>query len=78
MPFENRAADGDSLIAGTVTWGDSVVAEDVKSADVEIPSSRESGQLCFKEGDLFGEGCIRLTPTSDISEVQEISAERTR
>ena len=28
VQFESRAADGDSLVAGTVTWQDSVVAED--------------------------------------------------
>jgi hypothetical protein len=76
VPFENVAADGDSLIAGTVTWKDSVVAEDVMSADVEIPASRNEGQLCFAENDLFAEGCKTLTPTSDISQAQEISVQR--
>ena len=76
VPFENVAADGDTLVTGTVTWKDSVVAEDIMSADVEIPASRNEGQLCFAENDLFAEGCINLTPTSDISEMQEISVER--
>ena len=74
--FENVAADGDSLVTGTVTWEDSVVAEDVKSADVEVPASRNEGQLCVQEGDLFHAGCISLVPTSDISEMQTISVER--
>lgn len=76
VPVENVAADGDSLVTGTVTWEDSVVAEDVRSAEVEIPASRDEGQLCVQENSLFNEGCISLTPTSDISQVQEISVER--
>jgi len=76
VPFENVAADGDSLITGTVTWDDSVVAEDVQSANVEIPASRNTGELCTEESELFNEGCISLTPTSDISEVQTISVKR--
>jgi hypothetical protein len=76
VPFENVAADGDSLITGTVTWEDSVVAEDVQSAEVAIPASRDEGKLCVQESDLFVEGCISVTPTSDISQVQEISVER--
>jgi len=76
VPVENVAADGDSLITGTVTWEDSIVAEDVRSADVEIPASRNEGQLCFAENDLFAEGCKTLTPTSDISDVQVISVQR--
>ena len=76
VPVENVAADGDSLVRGTVTWDDSVVAEDVRSADVEVPASREQGQLCAQESDLFNEGCINLTPTSNISEVQTISVQR--
>ena len=76
VPFENIAADGDTLITGTVTWEDSVVAEDIKSADVEIPASRDEGKLCVQESDLFAEGCISVTPTSDISQVQEISVQR--
>ena len=73
---ENVAADGDSLITGTVTWDDSVVAEDVRSAEVAIPASRNTGELCTEESELFNEGCISLTPTSDISEVQTISVQR--
>jgi len=76
VPFENVAADGDSLITGTVTWEDSVVAEDVRSAEVAIPASRNTGELCTKENDLFHAGCISVTPTSDFSEVQPISVER--
>jgi hypothetical protein len=76
VPFENVAADGDSLITGTVTWDDSVVAEDVRSAEVAIPASRDEGKLCVQESDLFAEGCISVTPTSDISEMQEISVQR--
>jgi hypothetical protein len=76
VPFENRATDGDSLIAGTVTWQDSVIAEDVQSATRAIPASRESGDLCFRETNLFNKGCVALTPTSDLSDVQEISADR--
>jgi hypothetical protein len=76
VPFENVAADGDSLIAETVTWKDSVVAEDIKSADVEIPASREAGELCTEESELFNEGCISLTPTGDISQVRAISVQR--
>jgi hypothetical protein len=76
VPVENVAADGDSLITGAVTWEDSVVAEDVMSADVEIPASRNEGQLCFAENDLFAEGCKMLTPTSDFSEMQVISVQR--
>jgi len=76
VPVENVAADGDSLITGTVTWEDSVVAEDVRSAEVTIPASRNTGELCTKESDLFAEGCISLTPTGDISEMQEIVVER--
>ena len=76
VPFENVAADGDSLIAGTVTWKDSVVAEDVRSAEGAIPASRETGELCTEESELFNEGCISVTPTSDISQVQEIVVER--
>jgi hypothetical protein len=76
VPVENVAADGDSLITGTVTWDDSVVAEDVVSADVEIPASRNAGELCVQESDLFNEGCKTLTPTSDISQVQEIAVQR--
>jgi len=76
VPVENVAADGDSLITGTVTWEDSVVAEDVRSAEVTIPASRTAGELCTQESDLFNEGCRTLTPTSDISQVQEISVQR--
>ena len=76
VPVENVAADGDSLITGTVAWEDSVVAEDIKSAEVEIPASRDEGELCSQESDLFAEGCKTLTPTSDISEMQVISVER--
>jgi len=76
VSFENVATDGDSLVTGTVTWEDSIIAEDVMSAEREIPSSREEGQLCFEEDDLFEEGCISLTPTSNVSEVQEISVKR--
>ena len=76
VPVENVVADGDSLVTGTVTWKDSVVAEDVMSAEVEIPASRNEGQLCFAENDLFAEGCISVTPTSDFPEVQEIAVER--
>ena len=76
VPVENVAADGDSLITGTVTWKDSVVAEDIMSADVEIPASRNTGKLCVQESDLFNEGCKTLTATSDISEMQEISVQR--
>ena len=76
VPVENIAADGDSLISGTVTWKDSVVAEDVRSAEVEIPASRDEGQLCTEESDLFNGGCISVTPTSDILEMQEISVQR--
>ena len=76
VPVENIAADGDSLISGTVTWDDSVVAEDVRSADVEIPASRTAGELCAQESDLFNEGCISVTPTSDFSQVQAISVQR--
>ena len=76
VPFENVAADGDSLVTGTVTWDDSVVAEDVRSAEVAIPASRNEGQLCFAENDLFAEGCVSMTPTSDFSETQSISVQR--
>ena len=76
VPFENVAADGDSLIAGTVTWEDSVVAEDVRSAEVAIPASRDEGQLCVQESDLFAGGCRTITPTSDISQVQAITVQR--
>ena len=76
VPVENVAADGDSLVTGTVTWEDSVIAEDVRSADVEIPASRNTGELCVQESDLFHAGCISVTPTSDISEVQEIAVQR--
>jgi len=76
IEFENRATDGDSLIAGTVSWQDSVIAEDVQSATRAIPASRESGDLCFQETNLFNKGCVALTPTSDLSDVQEISADR--
>jgi hypothetical protein len=76
VPVENVAADGDSLITGTVTWRDSVVAEDVMSADVEIPASRNEGKLCVQESDLFAEGCKTLTPTSDISQLQTITVQR--
>ena len=76
VPVENVAADGDSLITGTVTWDDSIVAEDVRSAEVEIPASRNTGELCTEESELFNEGCISLTPTSDISEMQVISVQR--
>jgi len=76
VPVENVATDGDSLIVGTVTWRDSVIAEDVRSADVEIPASRDQGQLCAQESDLFAEGCKTLTPTSDISQVRAISVQR--
>ena len=76
VPVENVAADGDSLITGTVTWEDSVVAEDVRSAEVAIPASRNTGELCTEESELFNEGCISLTPTSDISDVQVISVQR--
>jgi hypothetical protein len=76
VPFENVAADGDSLVTGTVTWEDSVVAEDVRSAEVAIPASRNTGELCTEESELFNEGCISVTPTSDISEMQAISVQR--
>jgi hypothetical protein len=76
VPVENVAADGDSLVTGTVTWEDSVVAEDVRSAEVAVPASRNTGKLCTKESDLFAKGCKTLTPTSDISQVQEISVQR--
>ena len=76
VPVENVAADGDSLVTGTVTWEDSVVAEDIRSAEVAIPASRNTGELCTEESELFNEGCISLTPTSDISEVQTISVQR--
>ena len=76
VPFENVAADGDSLVTGTVTWDDSVVAEDVRSAEVAVPASRNTGKLCAQESDLFAEGCKTLTPTSDFSETQSISVER--
>jgi hypothetical protein len=49
VSFENRAAAGDSLIAGTVSWEDSVIAEDVTTGDRDIPASRDAGQLCFVE-----------------------------
>ena len=76
VPFENVAADGDTLITGTVMWDDSVVAEDVRSAEVAIPASRDTGELCVQESDLFHAGCTSVTPTSDFSEVQAITAER--
>jgi len=76
VPFENVAADGDTLVTGTVTWEDSVVAEDVRSAEVTIPASRDEGKLCVQESDLFAEGCKTLTPTSDISETQPITVKR--
>jgi len=76
VTFENVAADGDSLITGTVTWEDSVVAEDIRSAEVTIPASRDEGRLCFQESDLFNQACLALTPTSNISETQEILADR--
>jgi len=76
VPVENVATDGDSLITGTVTWKDSVVAEDIESADVEIPASRNAGELCAQESDLFNTGCETITPTSDFSEVQKIPADR--
>jgi hypothetical protein len=76
VPFENVAADGDTLVTGTVTWKDSIVAEDVRSAEVAVPASRDTGKLCVQESDLFAEGCVSLTPTSDISQVQEISVQR--
>ena len=76
VPVENVAAGGDTLVTGTVTWDDSVVAEDVRSAEVTIPASRTAGELCTQESDLFAEGCISVTPTSDISEMQTISVER--
>ena len=76
VPVENVAADGDTLVTGTVTWEDSVVAEDVRSSEVAVPASRDEGKLCTKESDLFAEGCISVTPTSDISQVQEISVQR--
>jgi hypothetical protein len=53
-----------------------VVAEDVRSAEVAIPASRNTGELCTEESDLFAESCISVTPTSDISEMQEISVQR--
>jgi hypothetical protein len=76
VPVENVAADGDTLVTGTVTWEDSVVAEDVRSAEVAIPASREEGKLCVQESDLFAEGCISLTLTSDFSETQPITIKR--
>jgi hypothetical protein len=76
VPVENVAADGDTLVTGTVTWEDSVVAEDVMSANVEIPASRNEGQLCVQESNLFVGNCIALTPTGDISETQSISVQR--
>jgi hypothetical protein len=76
VPLEKVAADGDTLVTGTVTWEDSVVAEGVRSADVEIPASRNTRELCVQESDLFAEGCTSLVPTSDFSQVQEISVQR--
>jgi hypothetical protein len=76
VPVENVAADGDSLITETVTWEDSVVAEDVRSAEVAVPASRDEGRICTKESDLFHASCKTLTPTSDISETQSISVQR--
>jgi len=43
---------------------------------VEIPASRNTGELCTEESDLFAEGCISVTPTSDFPEVQEIAVQR--
>jgi len=74
VSFENVAADGDSLVAGTVTWKDSVIAEDAKSDTRQIPAGRVEGQLCFEEGDLFGQSCVGKTPDGDFSE--EISVDR--
>ena len=76
VSFENVAADGDSLITGTVTWEDSVIAEEVTSAKRKIPASRDEGKLCAQESDLFAEGCKTLTPTSNFSKIQEISVQR--
>ena len=76
VSFESVAADGDTLATGTVTWEDSMVPEDVRSAEVAVPASREEGELCVQESDLFAEGCISLTPTSNFSEVQEIFVQR--
>ena len=53
-----------------------MVPEDVRSAEVAVPASREEGELCVQESDLFAEGCISLTPTSNFSEVQEIFVQR--
>ena len=76
VPFENIAADGDSLVAQTITWRDSVVTESKRSGTATIPASRESGAFCAKDGDLFAEDCISLTPTGDYTETQTLRVDR--
>ena len=76
VPFENIAADGDSLVAKTITWRDSVVTETKQSGTATIPAARESGAFCAQEGDLFAEDCISLTPTGDYTKTQTLRVDR--
>jgi len=76
VPFENIADDGDSLVAQAITWRDSVVTETKRSGTATIPASRESGAFCAREGDLFAEDCISLTPTGDYTKTQTLRVDR--
>ena len=76
VPFENIADDGDSLVAQAMTWRDSVVTETKRSGTAVIPAAREPGAFCAREGDLFAEDCISLTPTGDYTKTQTLRVDR--
>jgi len=67
ISFENRAVDGDSLVAKNLELDDSTVVENKKSGSFTIAGTRESKQLCAVEDEFFQRRCEEITPTGDQS-----------
>jgi hypothetical protein len=67
VSFENRAADGDSLVAGDIQLAGELKASDAKSGSFTTAGSRASKQLCFTEGEFFKRYCQTISLMKDQS-----------
>jgi hypothetical protein len=67
VSFENRAADGDSLIAGDLQLAGELKVSGEKSGSFTTAGSRESKELCAVADEFFRRYCTEVTLTSDQS-----------
>lgn len=72
--FENRATDGDSLIAGELSFAGQQVPEasGKKTGSFSVSGSRETKQLCYVENTFFNRNCVDVVPRQERSKTLKV------